>query len=154
MSIRITARERCAGFTVLEMLVALVVVAIVAAIAWPRVTAPSPSLSVRTAALRLAAEFRSARADAMTSGMARAVTIDLTRRTFWTGADGAKRRIAAPLRLQAEGPLAWAAPQQAQVLFRPDGSSSGGSLRLSAGTMRASVHVDWLTGATSVSRGR
>lgn len=154
MSRRITARGSCDGFTVLEMLVALVVMAIVAAIAWPRVTAPSPSLSVRTAALRLASEFRSARADAMSSGMARAVTIDLGRRTFWSGADGAKRRIAAPLRLQAEGPLAWAAPQQVQVLFRPDGSSSGATLRLSARAMRASVHVDWLTGATSVSRGR
>lgn len=136
-----------AGFTLLETLVVVVIVALVAAIAWPRISTPSPSLLVRTTALRLAADLRSARADAMRTGATQTVTVDPARRMVWQNEDGRPRRLARAVRISVSG-----ATGTGIVTFRPDGGSSGGDFVLAAGSQRTSVSVDWMTGTVSVGR--
>ncbi len=138
------------GFTLLEALVVLVVLALVSAIAWPRLTALSPRLTVQTAAVRLAAELRATRADAMRTGTTRSVTVDMGKRTFWSG-DGRLRRLPVAAAVDVAGRnVQFSGPQRALFQFRPDGSSSGGKIALRMGRSTAVVTVDWMTGATSV----
>ncbi|MFA5949754.1 MAG: GspH/FimT family pseudopilin [Hyphomicrobium sp.] len=145
---------RTAGFTLLELLVVLVVLALAAIVALPRPTRLASAVPLRTAAVRLAAEFRAARADAMRTNTARCVTLDLTRRRFWSGDEGKAYALASGLEISGSGrTLEWTGPATARVRFEPDGGSAGAQISLSDGKSKAAVVVDWMTGATRIDWG-
>lgn len=118
-----------AGFTLLELLVVLTVMALVTVVVGPRFSSwREPGL--RQVGRDLALELRSARGASMrTGGIGR------------LDAAGLEARLPPGFSLSG-----------ASIVFYPDGRTSGGSMVLAAasGTMR--LDVDWLTGAVAVSR--
>ena len=135
------------GFTLLEMIAVLAIVALAAGVAMPRLSALRQNLKVKSAAVQLVSSLKSTRAAAMRSNEDHALIVDTQRRRYW--ADGAVRPQALPsdLALAFEGQEAGAAgPGIESFRFRPDGTASGGRIKLGTGKQGAVIGVDWLTG--------
>ena len=144
-----TARDR--GFTMLEMLVVLAILAMTATIGWTAYARRDGTVAIDAAAWQLAADFRLARAQAIRSNMTQAVLVDVDRRRYWT--DGLPARdLGGGVSLDLEIPDAERLPNRiARVRFFPDGTSGGGSVTLRTASGQAKVVVDWITGEPRVS---
>ena len=130
------------GFTLLEMLVVVAILGIVGTIVLTRGPAHSAREDVRAATAILSGALRLARSQAIATDHPVAFALDPATRS-WRVGDGAPARL--------PGTLAVAAPRA--IVFTPEGGSSGGTVRVASGTVRAVVGVDWLTGRVSVGHG-
>jgi general secretion pathway protein H len=120
------------GFTLLELLVVLTIVALLAGVALPRVgSLLRPDIDRTTRAVALA--IRDQRSTAMRTGAMAAVTAAAIAPLLpggtelaedWLGRDG--------------------------LMFFPNGTSTGGRVVLAARDGRRAVSVDWLTGRVTV----
>ena len=140
---------REAGFTLIEMLVVLGIVAITLAIAVPSFSRVREHLAVRNTAYALAAHLRSARAMAQSTNTERGMTIDLSQRRYW--AEG----IVAPQPLQMGVQVLVPDSERlgsaaSRIRFFADGGSSGGRILLKDDRATAAVHVDWMNGDVRV----
>jgi general secretion pathway protein H len=138
------------GFTLIELLVVLGILALVLAAALPLLPGAADRTALRTAAGEIAAGLRETRSLALVSGRSAAFTLDTARRVYRIG-DGAGWR-ALPANVATE--LFTAAQEQlddvtADIRFFPDGSSTGGGVRLAQGKTGDEIRVDWLTGRVS-----
>jgi general secretion pathway protein H len=138
-------RDREAGFTLIEMIVVLVVLALAAGLVLARGPMRSASLDLRAAARTMAADMRTTRATAIETDRALLFTLDPVQGDY--GVKGGTRH-ALPRGIAAVTPAAPA--RQATVLFRADGSASGGRLGLSERDHTIAIDTDWLTGAVTV----
>jgi general secretion pathway protein H len=141
------SEPRCeAGFTLLEMLVGLAIVALTATLALPLLSQGSDGLRLQTASSELATALRLTRSAAMLRNTETSLLIDVDRRTF--------RSTVLPQRAFAsdiEAKLTFAsAVRSGQASggfqFFPDGSSTGGDVTLSLRGRQTKLCVDWLTG--------
>jgi general secretion pathway protein H len=144
-----------AGFTLLELLVVLGIMALAAGFAMPLATRPAGDATLTATARKLAADMRMARASAIRDNAERTLTIDLARRRFWvdglTGASAIAGGIAIDVvTVRAEQLSA----RQGRMRFFPDGSATGGTVLLTGGGRSATVKLDWMTGHASVTRSR
>ena len=139
-------RPRPLGFTLIEVVVAIALIALVAGL----VAAYSGSRIQRVALTRagqdLVAALRYTRGQAIVSGAEQRLELDVEKQTY-----------KAPKRAEVELPrglklaLLTAAEEQISetsgaIRFFPDGSSTGGRVRLTAGERQWDVEVGWLTG--------
>jgi general secretion pathway protein H len=123
------------GFTLIEMIVVLVILALITSIVMTRGPSRSPTLEVKQAVALVAQAFRGARAQAIAADHSVAVEIDAVHHAIGTGS---KQRTLLPATVTI-------APSVA-IRFAPDGSSSGGGVLLTEGSARTLVTVDSLTG--------
>jgi general secretion pathway protein H len=134
-----------AGFTLIEMIVVLVVLALVAGLVISRGPSRSPTVSIRSAATQMLQAMRAARAESIAAGQSAAFNVAADQRTYRIGRD-APRALPDGVRAHIEvgGRIA------PSIEFLPDGSSSGGMVLLTGSTRRMSVTVDWLSGRMRV----
>jgi general secretion pathway protein H len=135
-----------AGFTLIEMLIVLAILALTASFAGPLLWSGSEGVRLEMAASELAAALRVTRSAAITRNTQTTLTIDVDRRTF--GSTVVSRRSFAP---NIEAKLTFAsgirsAPSDGGFQFFPDGSSTGGDVTLSLRGRQAKLCIDWLTG--------
>ncbi len=143
--------RRQPGFTLLEILVALVIGVLLVALVPPLLSGLSGSVELRGAAQQLAAGLRSARNQAVTRQQEAVLTLDLAQRRF--GVSGDPRVIALPASVALKLYTA-----QSELLdqatgnlrFFPDGSSTGGAITVSGPKIAYRVNVDWLTGTVAI----
>ncbi len=143
--------RRQPGFTLLEILVALVIGVLLVALVPPLLSGLSGSVELRGAARQLAAGLRSARNQAVTRQQEAVLTLDLAQRRF--GVSGDPRVIALPASVALKLYTA-----QSELLdqatgnlrFFPDGSSTGGAITVSGPKIAYRVNIDWLTGAVAI----
>jgi len=142
----IPAKTGSAGFTLVEMLVVLSILAFVAAFAVPQLSRGSEGMRLDTAALEIAAALRATRAAAITGNRQTALVIDVERRTY-------ESSVVRPRSFASDivAKLTYAAPIRSEssdggFRFFPDGSSTGGELMLSLRGKQAKLCIDWLTG--------
>lgn len=139
-----------AGFTLVETLVALVLVAAAGALAAGFLRAPPAAVAVDAELRRLADVLNRARADAVASQRESRVVIDATARSY--GVEGAaSRRLPDEVAMSADL-IAGGARQVGAVRFFPAGTASGGTIRLATRGAEGAVHVNWATGAVSIER--
>ena len=144
------ARRAEAGFTLLEVVVVLAVLALGLGLLAARGPPRSPALEIRAAAGELAQALRLARARAIAGNRPVALTLDLARRSWRV--DGAPERALPPafaLSIRAAGTETLGGRLGA-IRFAPDGSSTGGWIEISDGHRRMSLGVDWLSGRVSL----
>ena len=139
------------GFTLLEMLVALVIGVLLVTLVPPLLSGLSGGTELRGAARQLAAGLRSARNQAVSRQQEAVLTIDLAQRRF--GVSGDPRIIALPGSLvfrlfTAQSELL--NQTTGNIRFFPDGSSTGGAITVSGPRLAYRVNVDWLTGAVAI----
>jgi general secretion pathway protein H len=153
MTWRARAAAASAGFTLIEMIVVLGVLALVMGLAAGLGRSPGGASKMRFAANEIAAALRLARSEAIINGRKSELSFDLANRTW-------QLRAGVPHALPA-GVTARLLTIRDEVVddvvarigFWPDGSSSGGRLTLDGQGRRITVGVDWLTGRVSLAQG-
>lgn len=141
---RISTAEQRAGFSLLEMMAVMLIIALVALL----VIAATPGTGragLKAVTLETAALLRRARVRAVLAGRAGEVWLDGERRLL-IGDDG--DRVAIPKDVVLD--LLGASGQRAVVRFDPDGTSSGAVLRYSREEAGYEIRVNWYTGAVAV----
>ena len=132
------------GFTLLELIVTLVVIAVAAGLVAPAIGRSTESLRVRAEVAGFSATFRHAREQAITTRQTFTVQVNMTNRllTVTTGEDEVRwtRALSQRVELRADTPGSLA------VRFEPQGTSSGGEFHLMSGKIVYRVTVDAVTG--------
>jgi len=139
------------GFSLIELLVVLLIASLLIALVPPLFSGAVAGTELRSTARSLSAALRLTRSRSITSGQQHALTLDLTQRWFSVAGSPRKRPIPSGLAVQlltAQRELVNA--ERGRIHFYPDGSSSGGSIRLSGAGGELLVTVDWFSGGIRV----
>ena len=132
------------GFTLLELIVTLVVLAVAAGLVAPTIGRSTETLRARAEVAGFSATFRHAREQAITTRQPYTVAVNPTNRLVivTTGEDEVRwtRTLSSRVDIRAETPGSLA------VRFDPQGTSSGGEYRVSSGKITYRVTVDPVTG--------
>ena len=131
------------GFTLLELIVVLFILALAASVVAPAVGQSTDAIRNRTNVVGLSALLRHTREQAIVSRKAHTVTIDVVEHAVKVAvADTVVRRRAIPANWSID-----ATPPNALTLrFDPQGTTSGGDYRISAGSRVYRITVDPITG--------
>lgn len=154
-----TCAARQAGFTLIESLVVMALMATAFALFAGALLGALPGQQLRAASGQLAAEMRATRARAVATGVDQSFVIDTQARSWRSGPsdDDAARRSG-----ELDDALALGAtvareeqpgPGLAAIRFFADGSSTGGRVVVRRGDAAWRVDVNWLTGSVRVERG-
>ncbi|MBV8505665.1 MAG: type II secretion system protein [Acetobacteraceae bacterium] len=127
-----SARRDEAGFTLIEMIVVIAIVALIAGLVLMRQPWTSAGFEREATQRALADALRLAHSRAITQGRNVAV---LTGAAGFSVDGGPVRPLPAHQTLSAS-----------HIVFMPDGGSSGGTIMLASGQKRIVVTVNWLTG--------
>jgi general secretion pathway protein H len=130
-----------AGFTLIEMIVVVLILALIGTLLITRGPMHSPTLDLRGAAQTLASAMRQTRMQAILSGTATAFTIDPVHLDYgaWPGA-----RRALPAGVALAGGSA------TRLVFYPDGSASAARIGLVEQGRQVTLRTTWLTGAVVI----
>lgn len=144
-------RRASRGFSLLEVVVVLTIAALLAALVPPLFSGTIARAELRGTAASLAATLRLARSRAITEAREVALTLHLGQRWYRLGNDTRKRPLPVGIATELETAQRQIRDQhQGDIRFFPDGSSSGGRIRLSAGDTQLVVDVDWFSGGIRV----
>jgi general secretion pathway protein H len=139
------------GLTLLELLVALGITALLLVVVLPMMPIGSSALRVESTAREIAADLREAHATAIAGNRTVVFRIDLASGAF--GHEHAKPHGGHGDGLQL---ALYTSDEQRSgahagtIRFFPDGGSTGGGIAVGAGPQRIMVLVDWLTGHISI----
>jgi general secretion pathway protein H len=137
----------CAGFTLVEMLVVVALMALAAGIALPLLSGkPTDTLRLRAAVNDLTGAIRTTRATAILRDTEAVLVFDVDRNALTSPA--LRQRSFAPdiaMRLEVAAPERQS-PSRGGIRFYPDGSSTGGEVVLSLRGRESRICVNWLTG--------
>lgn len=134
------------GFTLIEVILVLLLIGVVVGVAAVSLTDGLATARVRSAGQDLVAALRYTRAQAIVSRRQQALELDVEARSYV-----APKRETVQLPKNVELRLLTAAEEQTgastgRIRFWPDGSSSGGRIKLVYGEQAWDVEVAWLTG--------
>ena len=125
-------RMKQAGFTLIEMIVVIVIIGLVGGLVMVRQPWHSSGLNTEATVRTLTAALRLARS--------RAIAQDRSVAVITSGGGFALDGDAPSLLPSGE------ALSAGEMLFMPDGGSSGATIVLAAGSRRIAISVNWLTG--------
>jgi general secretion pathway protein H len=146
------ARRQAPGFTLLEVLVVLALIAAASALAAGVLTGGLAGLRLRSSANTVAAQLRFTRAQALATGEAQRFVID-PRAHRWTAPRGHHGDLPPALGVVFIGARETRPSEgEGAIVFFPDGASTGGRVQLSAKRAAWNVDVAWLTGEVKVAR--
>jgi len=153
MSDRALPPGQARGFTLLELLVVLVLAGLLLALVAPRLTGTLETLQLRSAVREVHSGLRQARAHAQSSGAPVSWVLDIRENRYGFGDQAQGRGGTLDARIQLELYTAEGAVidrQRGAIVFYPDGSASGGEIRLALGERHMDIHVNWLTGRSHI----
>ena len=139
------------GFTLLEMLIALSILALAVTLAGSMMLRSSQDQRINSAVQRLAADIAQTRALAMRTGASQRIDFDLIDRRY-VGGDGLAAVLPPSLEVRMITAEELAVGARPAILFYPDGGSSGAAIELTSEAGRYYIEADWLTGEISVRR--
>jgi general secretion pathway protein H len=141
------------GFTLLELIVVLAIIALVLALVPGLMLRPQPGLDVEVAARAVADGLRQTRSEAMVRNREEVFAVDVEQGLFRAGRERALRQLDRDIELRlytAEAELL--DRDSGRIRFFPDGSSTGGAIDLRLADQERRVSVDWLTGQVEIAR--
>lgn len=139
------------GFTLIELLVVLTVIALIATLATPMIQRAVPGVEIKTAAEGLRTELRLARSAAIRDNRETWLLIDVETGAYRRSSTARVRTVPPAIRLT----LLTARREQidetrGRIRFFPDGTSTGGAVRLRREARAYEVAVDWFDGRVSI----
>jgi general secretion pathway protein H len=141
------ARRREAGFTLIEMVVVLAILALVMLAAPPLFSRGKDRAELTAATREIAALLRETRSIALSHGHTEMFLVDTATGAFRAGVGGTLHHVPPGIHLvlktTSEDQLDASA---GAIRFFADGSATGGGVELVQGANRSDVLVDWLTG--------
>lgn len=147
-----TRRQRPAraqGFTLIEVIISLVIIALLSAVMAPNLIS-TPNTRLRAAGAELVAGMRDTRLQALRTRSPQALLITVDPPSYQVPG-AAARQLDEDLQLQltlAESDIL--DEGQGALSFFPDGSSKGGRISLGNGGLIQHIDVEWLTGRVRV----
>lgn len=148
------AQPRDAGMSLLELLVVLAIVSLAYALVLPSMRNPTRSVALRAVAQNISSQLTTLRARSIAAGRPQGVTFDVANHRYRLDADS--RNVELPrdvgVRITAGRGLSRDGAGSARIVFYPDGSSSGGNIRLEQEGRAVEIGVEWLTGHVQVVR--
>ena len=140
-----------AGFTLLELLVALAIFAAVIVLALPRLGRAPPPVSLRSTTLQLVADLRATRSAAQRSNVEKSLTIDIDGHSYRSDAQNKPQPIPAGISIELSGAgIETSSSGQKRLRFWPDGRADPGSFLLRFGQQSVVVTIDKLTSSTQI----
>jgi general secretion pathway protein H len=141
------------GFTLIEVLAVLMVLAILAGLATTRFITGRGSGLLQATAYELASRCRAARANAIRRGSPQVVLIDLAARRVAAGNNAPPLSIPAAVTIHTETSASERRSQSITgIRFFANGASTGGTLRLEAEKRAYEIRINWFTGRVTVER--
>jgi type II secretion system protein H len=134
------------GFTLLELIVTLIVIAVAVGLTVPAIGRSTESLRVRAEVAGFSAMLRHARERAIVTRTAQAVVVDPDARRVSRRDGGPEGEVRESRPLSERLTVEADPPPALTVRFAPQGGSSGGDFRLTSGRTVYRVTVDALTG--------
>lgn len=139
------------GFALLEILAALAVVALVAAMSLPHLSQANRAMALRVRSAEITALLRHDRNTAMEQGRSVLSAIDPQRGTVFSGASG--RKVGLPdgtvMRIESSGRLQ--AASRRGFVFQADGRALGGVLSIEGTDVTYRIAVNPLTSGVTLS---
>ena len=145
-------RDLKRGFTLVEMMVVLVIVALMMALVGTSISRNISGAEMRTAASKVAASLRYTRTQAILTKTEQVFIVDTEERTYQAAQSEVKQL---PEGMEVELNTARSeltSETVGGIRFYPDGGSTGGNVRLEANGRIYRINVAWLTGEASVER--
>lgn len=139
-----------AGYTLIELLVVLTIMGLLLAAAPTLINAARPGIEAKTAAHALANDLRAARAAAIANNVETWVVVDAPSHAYAMEPGGGAHKLPANLSLELRGPDGEAAGKRIELRFYPDGSSTGGSIRIASRGRQHWIVDHWLTGQITI----
>ncbi len=140
------AASREAGFTLLELLLALLIGGLAIVALQPLFARSGGDRLLESALREVAGELRLARLAAIRENREAIVRIDMADRAIVTGNGKTRRPLPSGIEVDATAATANTGGESVAFWFYPDGSSSGGSIRLRRGQASGRLVLDWLSG--------
>ena len=137
---------RADGFTLLELIVTLAIVAVVVGLTIPTIGRSTETVRVRAEVAGFSALLRHARERAIVTQTPQAVVVDVIGHRISVRAGGPEGELRETRVLPARVTVEATPPPALTVRFEPHGGSSGGDFRLASGAIAYRVTVDALTG--------
>lgn len=142
-------QRRRAGFTMLESLVVLALVALLAGMSSQLLRPPSARLRLESATRSFCATLRATRSRAIATNSEAAVVVDLFSKTYTSPVGGVGQFPAEAVLTLDVANTQHVSERAGAITFFPDGASTGGDMTLQIPEARATVAVNWLTGEAS-----
>jgi general secretion pathway protein H len=139
------------GFTLVELLVVLAIMAMLIMIAMPPILSVLPKMEAKSGAREVAAALREARSRAILSNTDVVFSLDVKGHYFTISGDKQTHALPQDVNLSlytAQQELI--AENLGNIRFFPDGSSTGGRVGLSSARSSYSVTVNWVTGHVEI----
>jgi len=145
---RTRSTDRRAGFTLIEVVAVMLIIALVASLAVTMMPGTGRG-GLKALTLETAALIRRERLGAVLTGQDRQVSLDGERRVL-IGDGGNVIAIPRDVAVDILGIDALWAGRQAVVRFTPDGASTGAVLKLSRENAEYEIRVNWYTGGVAI----
>jgi general secretion pathway protein H len=152
-TVGIRARTRAGGFSLLEMLLVVALIAATGLLAAGMLTGGLERMQLKSSAQEIASQLRYTRAHAIATGTPQRFTIDPGAHT-WQAPNGRDGDVPERLGITFTGAReVQARSDEGAVVFFGDGASTGGRVQVSFRTAAWNVDVAWLTGEVTLRRG-
>jgi general secretion pathway protein H len=139
------------GFTLLEVLVVLALLAMIYALVPPMINIGGSTAELKAGARQVAAGLRKVRSEAITQRDEATLTLNVEARNFVLSGEVKPRSLPQQAEISvftSQGEVVDAST--AAIRFYPDGSSTGGRVTLAMGERKFYVDIDWLTGQVEI----
>ena len=145
--------QRAAGFTLIELVAVILIIAIATGLAAVTMTGGLDGMRLRSASSDIAAQLRYTRVQAIATGQRKDFTID-PHAHAWEAPKNHHGKVAKQLGIEFYGAReVQPSANEGGIAFFPDGASTGGRIRLRAKNAVSDIDVAWLTGEVRVRRG-
>ena len=145
-------RDLNRGFTLVEIMVVLVIVALMMALVGSSISRNVSGAQMRTAAGKVAASMRYTRTRAILTKTEQVFLVDTEKLTY-QAAEREAEELPEGMKVELNTARSELTSETAGgIRFYPDGGSTGGNVRLEANGRIYRVNVAWLTGEASVER--
>ena len=145
-------RDLNRGFTLVEIMVVLVIVALMMALVGSSISRNISGAQMRTAAGKVAASMRYTRTQAILTKTEQVFLVDTEKLTY-QAAEREAEELPEGMTVELNTARSELTSETAGgIRFYPDGGSTGGNVRLEANGRIYRVNVAWLTGEASVER--
>ena len=144
--------RRQRGFSLLELIVVVVLIAATTALAASVMTTGLPGQQLRNASRELAAQLRYTRAQAIVTGKPQLFTLDARSRE-WKAPNRRHGQLPREIEVVATGArIEQTQPELMAIRFFPEGAATGGRIVLSRERAAWQLDVEWLTGEVTIKR--